>query len=141
MYFFVKNVNQLVGITIVKAMRSLGLTESLGGDTKGKKQESDKKSTGKRLFITGGAGGVGTLAVQLAKKVYGFDFVATTAVTSPLCARFFNIFFSLSASLCLVGQQLFILFDGFDVFFDCFDLSAVSGEDATVQTAWFRPNN
>ncbi|KAG0620369.1 hypothetical protein M758_4G210700 [Ceratodon purpureus] len=39
---------------------------------------------GQTVLITGGAGGVGSLAIQLAKNVYGASHVATTASTGKL---------------------------------------------------------
>lgn len=54
----------LAGLTAYQVL-SLGLTE-------GKSAES-------RVFISGGAGGVGTMAIQLAKHVFGAAFVVTTA--------------------------------------------------------------
>ena len=41
------------------------------------------------MLVTGGAGGVGTIAVQLAKALYGVDFAATTASSgkTDLCKR------------------------------------------------------
>jgi len=54
----------LAGMTAYQVL-SLGLTEG--------------KSTDSRVFISGGAGGVGTMAIQLAKHVFGAAFVVTTA--------------------------------------------------------------
>lgn len=57
----------LVAITAVKMFRACGL------------QEQSPSSSGPRVFITGGAGGVGTIAIQLALKMFGASFVASTA--------------------------------------------------------------
>jgi len=57
----------LVAITAVKAFRKCGLKEY---DPDGKRP---------RVLVTGGAGGVGSCAIQLAKNLYNASFVATTA--------------------------------------------------------------
>jgi NADPH:quinone reductase-like Zn-dependent oxidoreductase len=65
----------LVAITAVKMMRACGLTE--GGD-----------NGNIRMLITGGAGGVGTVAIQLAKAMFSCGFVTVTAspgVKTALC--------------------------------------------------------
>ena len=74
----------LVSITAVKAFRSCGLVERRrgGGD--------DADGSGPRVFVTGGAGGVGTAAIQLAKLLFGASHVATTAspgAKTELCRR------------------------------------------------------
>lgn len=56
----------LVGITSVLAFRSCGLKEN---------DETSKP----RVLILGGAGGVGTCAIQLAKGLYNASFIAVTA--------------------------------------------------------------
>lgn len=68
----------LVAITAVKMLRACGL------------QEQASSSSGPRVFITGGAGGMGTIAIQLALKMFGASFVATTAspgAKTGLCER------------------------------------------------------
>jgi len=68
----------LVGITAVKMLRSCGLVEQ------------PPSPTGPRVFITGGAGGMGTIAIQIALKMFGASFVATTASPgskTELCQR------------------------------------------------------
>lgn len=70
----------LVAITAVKMFRACKLTElSPAGSSR----------EGLRVLITGGAGGMGTMAIQLAKKLYGASFVATTAsgTKADLCRR------------------------------------------------------
>lgn len=57
----------LVAITAVKMMRACGIDEHAPG------------TSGPRVFITGGAGGMGTMAIQVALKMFGASFVATTA--------------------------------------------------------------
>lgn len=67
----------LVGITAVKMFRACGLQPRAPGE-------------GPRVLITGGAGGMGTVAIQLAKHLYGAQWVATTATKGPkaeLCLR------------------------------------------------------
>lgn len=56
----------LVGITSVLAFRSCGLTEY-------------DEITKPRILILGGAGGIGSCAIQLAKGLYNASFVAVTA--------------------------------------------------------------
>lgn len=59
----------LVAITAVKMLRACGLKEDA----------PPKDSLGPRVFVTVGAGGVGTVAIQLALKMFGASYVATTA--------------------------------------------------------------
>lgn len=59
----------LVSITVIKAFEACGLKpkeELIGGYTP-------------RVFITGGPGGVGSMAIQIAREMYGASFIATTA--------------------------------------------------------------
>jgi len=68
----------LVAITAVKMLRTCGL------------QETSLGAGGPRVFITGGAGGMGTIAIQLALKMFGASHVATTAspgAKTELCER------------------------------------------------------
>jgi len=57
----------LVAITAVKAFRACGLDSNKGS------------GQGPRVFITGGAGGVGSIAIQIAKCMFHASYVATTA--------------------------------------------------------------
>jgi len=59
----------LVGITAVKMLRSCGLSPV----------DHVESGVGPRVLVTGGAGGVGSIAIQLAKAMFGASFVATTA--------------------------------------------------------------
>merc|ERR1719316_1736261 len=68
----------LVAITAVKMLRACGL------------KEQPSSTSGPRVFITGGAGGMGTMAIQIALKMFGASFVATTAspgAKTDLCQR------------------------------------------------------
>ena len=51
----------LAGLTALQALRKAGVTK------------------GSKVFVTAGSGGVGSLAIQIAKKVLGASYVATTA--------------------------------------------------------------
>ena len=67
----------LVGITAVKMLRGSGLTET------------PPSSPGPRVLVTGGAGGVGSIAIQLAKLMFGASEVVATAspgAKTELCA-------------------------------------------------------
>merc|ERR1719316_1758743 len=69
----------LVAITAVKMLRACGC-----------KEQPAPGESGPRVFITGGAGGVGSIAIQLALKMFGASFVATTAspgAKTDLCTR------------------------------------------------------
>jgi NADPH:quinone reductase-like Zn-dependent oxidoreductase len=69
----------LVGITAIKQFRACGL-----------KPRPRAPGEGPRVLVTGGAGGMGTLAIQLAKNLYGAQWVATTSTKGPkadLCTR------------------------------------------------------
>jgi len=72
---------------------------------------------GDRVLITGGAGGVGTLAIQIAREMYGASFIATTASSSKV-----NLLTRLGASLVVdYKTQDFaavLANDRFDVVFD-----------------------
>lgn len=73
----------LVAITAVKMFRACGLKELEGG-------AAEAARHGPRVFITGGTGGVGSIAIQLAKRLYGAVYVVTTASEGPkadLCRR------------------------------------------------------
>jgi len=70
----------LVAITATKAFRQCGLDE----------HASAAPGAGPRVLVTGGAGGVGTLAIQLARKLFHASHVATTAsagAKTELCKR------------------------------------------------------
>eukprot|EP00040_Diaphanoeca_grandis_P023127 m.125267 g.125267 ORF g.125267 m.125267 type:complete len:370 (+) comp29123_c2_seq1:116-1225(+) len=69
----------LVAITAVKMLRACGLNEN-----------DFVKNKSKRVLITAGSGGVGTIAIQLAKHMFGCGFVAVTASAGPkgdMCTR------------------------------------------------------
>ena len=55
----------LVGITAVMMLEACGLKMGSKSDA--------------RVLVLGGAGGVGSIAIQIAKKLFGASFVATTA--------------------------------------------------------------
>ncbi|KAF3444662.1 hypothetical protein FNV43_RR14355 [Rhamnella rubrinervis] len=77
--------------------------------------ERAELSAGKSVLVLGGAGGVGTLAVQLAKQVFGASRVAATASTAKL-----ELLRSLGADLAIdyTKQNLEELPEKFDVVFD-----------------------
>jgi NADPH:quinone reductase-like Zn-dependent oxidoreductase len=60
----------LVAITAVKAFEACGLSA---------RGPSTADAPGPRVLVTGGAGGVGSVAIQLAGKMFGACHVATTA--------------------------------------------------------------
>jgi NADPH:quinone reductase-like Zn-dependent oxidoreductase len=64
----------LVSITVVKAFEACGL--------KPKEELIDGYTP--RVFITGGPGGVGSMAIQIAREIYGASFIATTASESKI---------------------------------------------------------
>ncbi|XVF60307.1 hypothetical protein PTKIN_Ptkin08bG0034700 [Pterospermum kingtungense] len=72
-------------------------------------------STGKSILVLGGAGGVGTMLVQLAKHVYGASKVAATSSTSKL-----DLLKSLGADLPIdyTKQNFEDLPEKFDVVYD-----------------------
>ena len=59
----------LVCITAIKMFRECGIKED----------KDYSQSEGPSVFITGGAGGVGSVCIQLAKKLYGAKNIVTTA--------------------------------------------------------------
>jgi len=72
----------LVAITATKALQACGLVE-------GEKSQNENRD-GPRVLITGGAGGVGSIAIQLAVKMFNASFVVTTAsagMKTELCHR------------------------------------------------------
>jgi NADPH:quinone reductase-like Zn-dependent oxidoreductase len=74
----------LAGVTCVFAFEEAGIPPRLKGSQEdGSDSDSDEGGvdTGPRVLVLGGSGGVGTLAIQLAKHVYGASFVAATAST------------------------------------------------------------
>ncbi|KAH7532524.1 2-methylene-furan-3-one reductase [Ziziphus jujuba] len=77
--------------------------------------ERAQLSAGKSVLILGGAGGVGTLAIQLAKHVFGASRVAATASTTKL-----DLLRSLGADLAIdyTKEKYEELPEKFDVVFD-----------------------
>ncbi|KAH7532511.1 hypothetical protein FEM48_Zijuj04G0028000 [Ziziphus jujuba var. spinosa] len=77
--------------------------------------ERAELSAGKTVLILGGAGGVGTLAIQLAKHVFGASKVAATASTMKL-----DLLRSLGADLAIdyTKEKFEELPEKFDVVFD-----------------------
>ncbi|XP_015879176.3 2-methylene-furan-3-one reductase [Ziziphus jujuba] len=77
--------------------------------------ERAELSAGKTILILGGAGGVGTLAIQLAKHVFGASKVAATASTMKL-----DLLRSLGADLAIdyTKEKFEELPEKFDVVFD-----------------------
>eukprot|EP00298_Acanthocystis_sp_HF-20_P016587 c21521_g1_i1.p1 GENE.c21521_g1_i1~~c21521_g1_i1.p1 ORF type:complete len:396 (-),score=180.68 c21521_g1_i1:48-1181(-) len=63
----------LVAITAIKAFRKCGLSEV----------PPETGSVGPRVLIIGGAGGVGTIAIQIAKSMFHASHVTTTASKGP----------------------------------------------------------
>eukprot|EP01063_Lacrimia_lanifica_P001968 TRINITY_DN11024_c0_g1_i1.p1 TRINITY_DN11024_c0_g1~~TRINITY_DN11024_c0_g1_i1.p1 ORF type:complete len:465 (+),score=156.86 TRINITY_DN11024_c0_g1_i1:120-1397(+) len=68
----------LVGITAVKMFRACGLVERSLHTSKAPSQAVAAQQHMK-VLITGGAGGVGSIAIQLAKKLYNVGHVTATA--------------------------------------------------------------
>jgi len=64
----------LVAITVVKMLRACGLVHT-AGEQIGAAQP--------RILITGGVGGVGSMAIQLARAMCGESYIATTASAGP----------------------------------------------------------
>eukprot|EP00300_Choanocystis_sp_HF-7_P011423 c17454_g1_i2.p1 GENE.c17454_g1_i2~~c17454_g1_i2.p1 ORF type:complete len:282 (+),score=65.30 c17454_g1_i2:462-1307(+) len=101
----------LVAITAIKGYRSCGLRES-----------ETKTETGPKVLVTGGAGGVGSVAIQLARHLYNASFIAATAsapkhdllrslgVDLPIDYRAENF----AQQLIAQGHE-----GSFDVIFDC----------------------
>ncbi|KAF3444663.1 hypothetical protein FNV43_RR14356 [Rhamnella rubrinervis] len=77
--------------------------------------ERAELSAGKSVLVLGGAGGVGTMAIQLAKQVFGASRVAATASTAKL-----ELLRSLGADLAIdyTKQNFEELPEKFDVVFD-----------------------
>ncbi|XP_057810979.1 2-methylene-furan-3-one reductase-like [Salvia miltiorrhiza] len=77
--------------------------------------ESVKFSEGKSILVIGGAGGVGSLVIQIAKQVFGASKVAATASTAKL-----DLLKSLGADLAIdyTKQNFEDLPDKYDVVYD-----------------------
>lgn len=60
----------MVCITAVKMLRACGLAEQ---------PSSNNDGTGPRVLVAGGAGGVGSVAIQIAREMFGASEVVTTA--------------------------------------------------------------
>eukprot|EP01062_Namystynia_karyoxenos_P010520 TRINITY_DN13724_c0_g1_i1.p1 TRINITY_DN13724_c0_g1~~TRINITY_DN13724_c0_g1_i1.p1 ORF type:complete len:414 (+),score=125.38 TRINITY_DN13724_c0_g1_i1:83-1243(+) len=72
-----------VAPTDAAALPLVCLTAILGFRKAGLKECDGPSGEGPRVLVTGGAGGMGTHAVQLARQLYGASFVAATASLGP----------------------------------------------------------
>ena len=83
----------LLCCTAIRMLRACGLPEidfEEEKDKSGGKHESNPVVNGPRVLVTGGAGGVGSVAIQIAQSLFGASFIATTAsagVKSELCSE------------------------------------------------------
>ncbi|KAJ1912349.1 hypothetical protein H4219_005638 [Mycoemilia scoparia] len=68
------------GLTAYQALEKLGLTESSNNNTGDDNNNNNKSS----IFISAGAGGVGSFAIQLAKHHYKLKEIATTVSTNKV---------------------------------------------------------
>ncbi|CAO2206588.1 unnamed protein product [Urochloa humidicola] len=104
---------------LARKPRGIGFAEAAGLPlailTANEGLEKAGMAAGKSVLVLGGAGGVGSLAIQLAKQVYGASKVATTASTKKI-----ELLKSLGADVAIdyTKENFDKLPDKYDVVFD-----------------------